>query len=366
MLSRIPQSPDRQFRVNQLEKPVSKIKILMEVHMQKLISLVIPVYNEEENVQNLYFELREVAEKNNLNCQFVLVDDGSKDRTIEKLLEVAGTDPRLKLVCFRRNFGQTAAMQAGFDHAEGDVVITLDGDLQNDPSEIPAMIKKLDEGYDLVAGWRKNRQDKFLSRKLPSRIANKLISRITKVQLHDYGCTLKAMTADVAKNIQLYGEMHRFIPAVAAEYGVKIAEVPVNHRARVAGTSKYGISRTFRVILDLLTVKFFLSFAKRPLHMFGALGMLSSLAGGLILTWLTVQRLFMHVPLANRPILMLGVMLVLIGMQFLCFGLLAEVLIRTYHESQGKSIYAVRQIIRPGRGGTAPEEMHSRKVVNLA
>ena len=331
----------------------------------KLISLVIPLYNEEENVEALYEEISRVAEANSLHCQFVLVDDGSSDRTVDRLLEVAGDDPRITLVRFRRNFGQTAAMAAGIDYAEGEVIITLDGDLQNDPAEIPKMLEKLDEGYDMVAGWRKNRQDKFISRKLPSMIANRLISKTTSVQLHDYGCTLKAIRSEVAKNLQLYGEMHRFIPALAAEMGVKICEVPVHHRPRVAGTSKYGISRTFRVLLDLLTVKFFLGFSTRPLHMFGAFGLGSSGLGGLILAMLTYERLILGLSIGNRPMLMLGFMLVLIGLQFICFGLLAEVMVRTYHESQNKKIYTVREVIQGGPDGEH-EGHQPRKVVGVA
>ncbi|MCB0359808.1 MAG: hypothetical protein KDD44_09230, partial [Bdellovibrionales bacterium] len=223
--------------------------------------------------------------------------------------------------------------------------------------------EKLDEGYDLVAGWRKNRQDKFISRKLPSMMANRLISKTTNVQLHDYGCTLKAIRADVAKNLQLYGEMHRFIPALAAEMGVRIAEVPVNHRPRTRGTSKYGISRTFRVLLDLLTVKFFLGFSTRPLHMFGMLGMATTGLGALILAYLSYERLVLSLAIGNRPMLMLGFMLVLIGLQFICFGLLAEMLVRTYHESQRKKIYTVREVFRGGTHYSSGGE--PRKVVSV-
>ncbi|MBP9837187.1 MAG: glycosyltransferase family 2 protein [Proteobacteria bacterium] len=328
-----------------------------------LVSLVVPLYNEEENVSKLYFELAAVAEKAKLNCEFVFIDDGSQDKTVENLVEVAANDPRVKIVSFRRNFGQTAAMAAGFDYAQGDVIVTLDGDLQNDPAEIPRMLEKLDEGYDLVAGWRKNRQDAAISRKLPSKIANKLISKITKVQLHDYGCTLKAMRSDVAKNINLYGEMHRFIPALAAEQGVKIAEIPVNHRARIHGKSKYGISRTFRVILDLLTVKFFLGFSTRPLHMFGALGLFSGISGGMMLAWMVVERLFADVPMGNRPLLSIATLLVLIGLQFICFGLLAEILVRTYHESQDKKIYTVRKVLSLGSNPTETNEFSQRRAL---
>jgi glycosyltransferase involved in cell wall biosynthesis len=312
----------------------------------ELVSFVVPIYNEEENVTPLYNELKEVADTANLNAEFVFVDDGSSDKTVENLQAVSKGDTRVKIVVLRRNFGQTAAMSAGFDHVEGDIVVTMDGDLQNDPHEAPRMIEKLKEGYDIVAGWRKDRQDKVLSRIIPSKIANSIISKATKVELHDYGCSLKVFRADVIKNIQLYGEMHRFIPAVAAQLGVKICELPVNHRARQFGTSKYGISRTFRVILDLLTVKFLLGFSTRPLHLFGGLGLVSGLLGTVMMGVLFFQRIFLSMPLSNRPILLVAVMLVLIGLQFICSGLIAEVLVRTYHESQGKKIYAVRSVLR--------------------
>ncbi len=310
--------------------------------------MVIPLYNEEGNVAKLYAELCSVAERGKLNCEFVFVDDGSTDQTREKLTEVASGDSRVKLVIFRRNFGQTAAMAAGLDYATGDIVVTLDGDLQNDPAEVPAMIAKLDEGYDLVAGWRKNRQDKLISRKIPSLLANRLISRTTHVNLHDYGCTLKVMRGELAKNINLYGEMHRFIPALAAEFGARIAEVPVNHRPRIHGTSKYGISRTFRVLLDLLTVKFFLGYSTRPLHMFGFLGFTTTGVGALLFLNLCIQRFFFSMPIGNRPMLLVSTIMVLIGLQFVCFGLLAEILTRTYHESQNKKIYTVREVVQLG------------------
>ncbi len=322
-----------------------------------LISIVIPIYNEEENVSKLYSELNAVSALcPSKTFEFLFIDDGSRDQTIEKLLSAASGDDRVRVIKFRRNFGQTAAIKAGFDYAQGEIIITMDGDLQNDPAEIPRMISKLEEGYDLVAGWRRDRKDRMLSRKIPSMLANRLISRITHVKLHDYGCTLKAMTKEVAKNLQLYGEMHRFIPAIAAEMGVTIAELPVNHRARIHGKSKYGISRTFRVLLDLLTVKFFLGFAKRPLHMFGGVGMLSAGLGGLVLGKLAYERFFLDHGIGTRPILMLGVLLVLVGLQFFCFGLLAEILVRTYHESQNKRTYAVREVLRPG-------SLSQRKVV---
>lgn len=328
----------------------------------RLVSLVIPLYNEEDNVESLCRELKHLSETWSFEAEFIFVDDGSSDKTLERLKECVAADPRAVVVCFRRNFGQTAALAAGIDFARGEIIATLDGDLQNDPAEIPKMIQKLDEGYDLVAGWRKNRQDAALSRRLPSKIANKIISKITKVNLHDYGCTLKVIRSEVAKGIQLYGEMHRFIPALAAEIGVRIAEMPVNHRARIHGTSKYGISRTFRVILDLLTVKFFLGFSTRPLHMFGGVGMFSTGAGSLILFVLGVQRMFMHVPIANRPILFLASLLVTVGLQFICFGLLAEILVRTYHESQNKKIYTVRDVFKFAQ---PPKDEGYSSVVNL-
>lgn len=309
------------------------------------ISIVIPVYNEELNVANSYFEVRSVMEKLGEEYEIIFVDDGSKDKTVENLTEAAKGDSRLKIIQFRRNFGQTAAMSAGFDNTKYDVVVALDGDLQNDPNEIPKMLTILRQGYDVVAGWRKDRKDKFVSRRLPSMIANWLISKITNVRLHDYGCTLKVMNGEIARGIRLYGEMHRFIPALADEMGARITEVPVNHRERVAGKSKYGISRTFRVILDLLTVKFLLGFARRPIHLFGTVGMASGVAGFMMLTWITFERLFNHVPMGNRPLLALGVMLVMIGLQFLVFGLLAELLTRTYYESQKKNTYVIKRII---------------------
>jgi glycosyltransferase involved in cell wall biosynthesis len=257
-------------------------------------------------------------------------------------------------------------MAAGIDHAEGELMVTLDGDLQNDPAEIPQMIEKIDEGYDLVAGWRKNRQDKMLSRRLPSILANRLISRTTHVQLHDYGCTLKVFRADVARSLQLYGEMHRFIPALAAQIGVKIAEVPVNHRPRIHGVSKYGISRTFRVLLDLLTVQFFLSFATRPLHMFGSMGFAAGGLGSVMLAVLGFEKFFMGVSIGSRPLLLIGVMLVLIGFQFICFGLLAEVMVRIYHEAQDKKTYAVRDVLGFGAAAGGGDRSSQGKVVRAA
>ncbi|MCB0333567.1 MAG: glycosyltransferase family 2 protein [Bdellovibrionales bacterium] len=332
------------------------------------VSLVIPLYNEEDNVEPCYLEVKSVCERLGMPYEIIYVDDGSKDQTLVRLEEVSRGDDTVRIVEFRRNFGQTAAMAAGFEHSRYDIVVALDGDLQNDPNEIPRMIDKLQEGYDMVAGWRKDRQDAYLTRKLPSHCANWLISKATSVKLHDYGCTLKVMTGEVARGIKLYGEMHRFIPALAAEMGASIAELPVNHRARQFGTSKYGISRTFRVLLDLLTVKFLLGYSKRPIHLFGALGMFSGAAGILLLAFMSLQKIFFQIPMGNRPLLMLGVMLVIIGLQFLVFGLLAEVLARTYYESQNKPIYVVRRVLQSGKNvlpvEPTKEGSWNRKVVN--
>lgn len=309
------------------------------------ISVVVPLYNEEDNVQLLYEEIKGVLDTIAEQAEIVFVDDGSRDNTLAKLEAIQAGDDHVRVVSLRRNFGQTAAMTAGFDHARGGVIITMDGDLQNDPHDIPQLVAKLNEGYDVVTGWRYDRQDPFLSRKLPSQLANRLISRVTGVGLHDYGCTLKAFRREVIDNINLYGEMHRFIPAIASGMGISFTEVKVNHRARRFGTSKYGISRTIRVVLDLITVKFMLSYATRPLHVFGTVGVVSSLLGVLIALVLTVQRQLYGVALANRPLLLLAVLLIFMGIQFITIGLLAELVVRTYHESQKKPIYYVRKVL---------------------
>ena len=307
------------------------------------ISAVIPLYNEEENVELMYRELRDVLAGMQRPYELLFVDDGSRDQTVARLLAAAGKDPHLRILQFRRNFGQTAALAAGLEHSRYDIVVTLDGDLQNDPAEIPRVVAKLEEGYDLVAGWRKNRKDKFISRRLPSMIANWIISKSTKVKLHDYGCSLKAMTGEVARGINLYGEMHRFIPALADEMGARIVEIAVNHRPRQFGKSKYGISRAIRVILDLITVKFLLGYSKRPIHFFGTLGAGLGGLGVFILALLAFERLVLHHPIGSRPMLTLGFMMALVGLQFLVFGLLGEVLARTYYESQRKRTYCIRR-----------------------
>jgi glycosyltransferase involved in cell wall biosynthesis len=310
------------------------------------LSVILPVYNEEDNIVELHGEIATVLDTIKGQTEVIYVDDGSSDATLEKLRQLHASDDRVVVVEFRRNFGQTAAMAAGFEMARGKVVVAMDADRQNDPADIPGLLAKIEEGYDLVSGWRHDRKDGFLLRLLPSRIANKLISWSTDVRLHDYGCSLKAFRHDVVKQISLYGEMHRFIPALASAVGVRIAEVKVNHRPRVAGESKYGLSRTFRVILDLITVKFLLRFSSKPMQFFGSFGLASGFLGFLICLWLTIEKLFYQVPMADRPLLLLGILLLFIGLQFITVGLLAELMTRTYHEAQDKPIYTVRNLYR--------------------
>jgi glycosyltransferase involved in cell wall biosynthesis len=310
------------------------------------ISVVIPVYNEADNVEDLHRELTAALEPMARPYEILVVDDGSTDATLERLLAIEARDPRLRVLRLRRNFGQTAAFSAGFDHAGGDVVVTSDGDLQNDPRDIPRVVERLEQGdFDLVCGWREKRQDP-LSKRLPSFFANRLISWATGVRLHDYGCSLKAMRADVVKGLRLYGEMHRFIPAVASWMGVSVAELAVNHRPRTRGSSKYGIGRTVRVLLDLFTVKFLLQYGTRPAHLFGLLGLGSGGAGLAILAHLAYVRLFADTAIGGRPLLFLGGLLFLAGLLLVNFGLMAELLVRTYYESQGKPIYVVKELRR--------------------
>jgi len=309
------------------------------------ISIILPVYNEEENLDEMNAEIKGVVENMDVEYEIIYIDDGSTDRSFEILSALREENQNIKIIQFRRNFGQTAGLAAGFDYASGDVIITMDSDRQNDPNDIPMLLEKINEGYDLVSGWRFDRQDAWLSRRLPSKIANGLISKITGVKLHDYGCSLKAFRKDVVENLELYGEMHRFIPAIASWMGVRIAEVKVNHRARVAGTSKYGISRTFRVVLDLVTVKFLLQYSARPIHFFGSIGLVSGVTGFLIAFVMLIQKLFFNVALGDRPLLLLAVLLMFIGIQFVTFGLLGELMTRTYHETQNKPIYVIRQIM---------------------
>lgn len=310
------------------------------------LSIVVPVYNEEKNLLPLHAEITTACRSLNRSYEVILIDDGSRDSSFEVLRGIQASDPRVRVVRLRRNFGQTAALSAGFNRARGEIIVTLDSDLENDPADIGLLVAKIEEGYDLVSGWRKNRWKKrFFTRRLPSLAANRLISCITKVRLRDYGCTLKAFRREVVKNIHLYGEMHRFIPAIAAAVGVTIAEVPVNFRPRVHGKSKYGISRSIRVLLDLLTVKFLLNYATRPLQIFGLMGLVSGAAGLIIGLIMSYQRLVQKISIANRPLLLLAVLLIVVGFQFVTMGLLGEIMVRTYHEAVDKQIYVIREVL---------------------
>jgi glycosyltransferase involved in cell wall biosynthesis len=309
------------------------------------ISVVVPMKNEAPNVVELYKEITAAMEAYGRPYEIIAVDDGSTDETFNLLARLQEADARLRVIRFRRNFGQTAGFAAGFAHARGRYIVTLDGDLQNDPRDIGAMVTELEaHPADIVAGWRRDRKDKFISRRLPSMIANRIISKATGVQLHDYGCSLKVFRAEVVKPMKLYGEMHRFLPAIASEFGVTTIERVVNHRARVAGTSKYGLSRTLRVILDLITVKFLISYRTRPVQIFGFWGLLLATVGIAILGWLGYVRLTTSQGIADRPILLLGILLISTGVQLVTAGLLAEMQARTYHESQDKPTYVIKEI----------------------
>jgi glycosyltransferase involved in cell wall biosynthesis len=312
------------------------------------LSVVIPVYNEIENLDALQGELLAALEPSGLDYEIIYVNDGSRDGSAARLSEFATQSDRVIFVNLRRNFGQTAAMAAGIDHASGEVIVLMDADLQNDPADIQALLDKLDEGYDVVSGWRRSRKDRFLTRRLPSMVANGLISKVTGVQLHDYGCTLKAYRHEVLKEVRLYGEMHRFTPVFAAAAGARITEMVVNHRPRVAGVSKYGLERTFKVILDLITVKFLLSYRTRPMYLFGTAGF--ALMGGGLLSILgaLVQRFVFNVHLNRSPLLQLAAMLFGLGVQSVLLGLTTELVVRTYFESQHKPIYVVREVVRKG------------------
>ena len=310
-----------------------------------MISVIIPAYNEEENIPVLYEKLKEVLEGLHRDYEVIFVDDGSEDRTPEILRELAEKDKKVKVIRFRRNYGQTAAMYAGFEHAKGEVIITMDADLQNDPEDIPMLLETMDKGYDIVSGWRKDRKDPLISRKIPSRIANWIISKVTGVQLHDYGCTLKAYNSDIAKRFRLYGDMHRFLPALAKRFGARITEVPVRHHPRLYGSSKYGISRTIRVVLDIFLVKFLNEYITKPLYVFGGLGFLLLSVGVLIELYLTLLKLFTGAEIGGRPLLILGVLLILAGIQLLSTGIIAELIVRTYYESRGEKPYVIEEKI---------------------
>jgi glycosyltransferase involved in cell wall biosynthesis len=308
------------------------------------VSIVAPVYNEKENIEPLHRGLGEAL--NGLSYELIFVDDGSTDGSLEELTKIAEHDTdHVRVVELRRNFGQTAAIAAGIDHSLGDVIVLIDADLQNDPADIPMLLEKIEEGFDVVSGWRVNRQDSFLTRTLPSRIANWLISKVTGVQLHDYGCTLKAYRRDVLEGFHLYGEMHRFIPAYAGGVGAKIVEVPVRHHPRRFGKAKYGLGRTLKVILDLFTVKYLVSYALSPIYLFGGTGLALFLVSFLVLGYLIVRRLLLDEHMIRSPLLLMTVMLFILGFQSILLGLIAELLVRTYHESQAKPTYTIRRVI---------------------
>lgn len=314
------------------------------------VSVVIPIYNEEANVAELVARVGAALQRTGRSFELICVDDGSRDGSAAVLEALATERPWLKPLYLIRNYGQSAALQAGFDAAQGEVIVTLDGDLQNEPDDIPELLKILEQRpeVDVISGWRKERQDRTVSRKLPSAAANAVISSVTGVRLHDYGCALKLYRADVIRGLRLYGELHRFIPALAAEVGANIIEVPVRHHARTRGESKYGIDRTFRVLLDLLWIKFLMRFLHRPLQAFGGVGLALGAAGFLILAWLTYEKLALGAEIGGRPLLLLGVLLMLIGAQLVATGLIGELLTRIYHEPQGRPQYLLRRQPRKG------------------
>jgi len=315
-----------------------------------IISIVVPIYNEQDNVNALYTAITEAMLRMKCGYELIMVDDGSSDGSYALLAKIAKEDTCLKLIRFRRNFGQTAAMAAGFDVARGSIIIPMDGDLQNDPADIPRLVDKINEGFDVVSGWRRDRKDTFITRKIPSILANSLISRLTGVHLHDYGCTLKAYRREVLDGINLYGEMHRFVPALASQVGAKVTELPVNHYPRLHGVSKYGISRTLRVILDLMTVKFLLAYSTKPIQLFGKWGVYTIMLGVLTGTMTVYMKLFEHLSMNRNPLLILTLFLLFMGIQFIVMGLLGELNARTYFESQGKPIYVVRDRINIDSG----------------
>ena len=312
------------------------------------VSVVVPIKDEVESLPHLLEAIASTLRDSGLSYEIICVDDGSVDGSVQFLKEQGRIRDDLKAVILRRNYGQTAAMAAGFNYAIGRAIVTLDADLQNDPSDIPMMLAKLDEGYDLVSGWREKRQDKAVTRLLPSKVANWLIRSITGVQIHDYGCSLKAYSAELVRDMNLYGELHRFLPVLAYIEGARIVEVKVKHHSRRFGSSKYGLSRTFRVLMDLLTMVFLKKFLTRPMHVFGWLGLFSTFSGAAIAIHLTYIKIYEQQDIGNRPLLTLAVLLLVTGVQLFCFGLLAELLMRTYHESQNRPIYRVREVVCKG------------------
>lgn len=331
-------------------RPATQLLPALEVNSRPKLSIVVPIYNEQESIPALLTALETALAPLAMPYQLICVDDGSQDESPDILRQCTQTRSHLTVVLLRRNYGQTAAMAAGFDHAQGDVIITLDGDLQNDPADIPALLAKLNEGYDLVSGWRQRRQDNAMTRLLPSKIANWIIGRVTGVKLHDYGCSLKAYRTEVVQDMNLYGELHRFLPVLAFIEGARITEMPVNHYPRQFGKSKYGLGRTFRVVMDLMTVYFMKRFLTKPMHVFGLLGFGSTLMGVLLGLYLTMLKFWAGQDIGDRPLLFLAIVLFLTGIQLFSVGLLAELVMRTYHESQKRPIYRIREVI------TAPQE----------
>ncbi|MEW6400356.1 MAG: glycosyltransferase family 2 protein [Chloroflexota bacterium] len=314
------------------------------------LSLIIPVFNEEGNLRDLFCAIEKTMNGLKQSWEVIFVDDGSRDGSLSILQELAEQDPRhVSVVVFRRNYGQTAALAAGIDHSSGETIILLDADMQNDPADIPMLLAKLDEGYDLVSGWRRQRKDNAITRNFPSMVGNWLISRVTGVYLHDYGCTLKAYRRGALEGFRLYGEMHRFIPVYAASVGAKITEIPVNHYPRVHGKTKYGLERTVKVILDLFTVKFLVAFSSKPIYLFGGTGLLLMAISAIIFAALLVRRIFFLVSVTGSPLFQMTAMFFILGFQSMLMGLIAELLVRTYHESQRKPTYTVRSIIRGGK-----------------
>lgn len=310
------------------------------------LSVVIPVYNEEESLPTLHKALQQALSGSSAGWEVIYVNDGSQDNSIQVLEELAVEDPQhVRVVDFRRNFGQTAAIAAGIDYSDGEIIVLMDADMQNDPADIPMMIDKIHEGYDVVSGWRANRQDAFITRTLPSRIANWLISTVTSVHLHDYGCTLKAYRREVITGFRLYGEMHRFIPAYASSIGAKMVEVKVKHHPRKFGRTKYGLNRTIKVVLDLFTVKFLLSYANKPIYLFGGTGVILMLVSSVTLFLLAIRRLFFDIPVLSSPLFQMSTMFFILGFQSILMGLIAEMQVRTYHESQRKPTYSIRRVI---------------------
>jgi len=312
--------------------------------IKQLISIIVPVFNESESIGLLLDEVINVMTSHKFNFELIVVNDGSKDNTQQVLKQLTLKIKELSVISLRKNYGQTAAMSAGFDNSKGDIIITLDGDLQNDPNDIPTLISEINDGYDLICGWRFDRKDELINRKIPSKIANKLIAHVTGLKLHDYGCSLKAFKKEIIDDIKLYGELHRFLPVLASIEGARIKEIKVNHRSRQYGSSKYGIDRTFRVLMDLLTVWFMTKFLTRPMYGFGFVGIISILTSLAISSYLIVLKI-MGEDIGNRPLLMFALILGIAGVQLFCFGLLSELLIRTYHESQRRPIYRIRSII---------------------